>query len=100
MCGPFSNLQNLNLRTPESEQKVRENEKEAVQHLEYCAEEYEAQISRDGWFLHEHPQAARSWRASALNSWLHDQTFTKSRDIRVGLVCCRSGEKAYYVSDD
>ena len=66
MCGPFSNLQNLNMRTQEAREKVRENEKEAIQHLEYCVEQYEAQISRGRWFLHEHPQTARSWRVRCI----------------------------------
>ena len=46
MCGPFSNLQNLNARTEEAKQLLEEKEQEGIMHLKFCVEQYEAQMKR------------------------------------------------------
>ena len=66
MCAPFSNLQNLNVRTEEARQLLDEKEEEGTIHLEFCVKQYEAQMKRGKYFLHEHPQSARSWKLGCI----------------------------------
>lgn len=61
MCGPYSKLQILNRKTPEAEKSLEEKQKQGDEHLEFCARQYEAQMERGGFFLHEHPRDATSW---------------------------------------
>ena len=39
---------------------------EAENHLEFCVEQYEAQMQRNTFFLHEHPAFATSWRSPSV----------------------------------
>ena len=88
MCGPFSNLQNFNRKTPEAEAALREKEEEGEQHLEFCAEQYEAQMDRGGYFLHEHPSTARSWKRPCIErTAARDDVFLVKADLcRYGLM--------------
>lgn len=88
MCRPFSNLQNFNRKTPEAEAALREKEEEGEQHLEFCAEQYEAQMDRGGFFLHVHPSTARSWKRPCIGrTAARDDVFLVKADLcRYGLM--------------
>eukprot|EP00435_Cladocopium_sp_Y103_P049982 s1685_g15.t1 len=88
MCGPYSNLQNLNRKTPEAEQILMEKQADGDQHLEFCAEQYERQMDRGGFFLHEHPRDASSWtRPSIERIKNRDDVYLVTGDLcRYGLV--------------
>ena len=87
MCGPYSNLHNLNMRTPEGRAKVQQNEEEGDQHLDFCAQQYEAQMDRGGYFIHEHPRSARSWKRPCIERLAaRDDVFVVTGDLcRYGL---------------
>ena len=87
MCAPCSNLQNLNMRTPEGQAKVQQKEEEGDQHLEFCAQQYEAQMARGGYFLHEHPWSARSWKRPCMQRLAaRDDVYVVTGDLcRYGL---------------
>ena len=86
MCGPFSNLQNLNVKTEEAKQSLEEKEREGTMHLEFCVEQYEAQMRRGGYFLHEHPQSARSWKLGCI-----ERLASKAEVFKVTGDMCRHG---------
>lgn len=88
MCGPFSNLQNLNARTEEAKQLLEEKEREGTMHLDFCVEQYEAQMKRGKYFLHEHPQSARSWKLACIQRLAsNDAVFKITGDMcRHGMV--------------
>jgi len=82
MCGPFSNLQHLNVKTEEDAEKLREKEIEGEKHLEFCVEQYEAQMERGGIFLHEHPKTARSWKKGCIKRLAErDDVFMVTADL-------------------
>ena len=62
-CIPFSQIQNLNMRTPEGKEKVMKERAQGV-HLEFCRKLYMKQLRGGRYFLHEHPLTAASWRCS------------------------------------
>ena len=88
MCGPFSNLQNLNARTEEAKRSLEEKEREGTMHLEFCVEQYEVQMKRGRYFLHEHPQSARSWKLGCIERLAsNDEVFKVTGDMcRHGMV--------------
>eukprot|EP00969_Alexandrium_andersonii_P256189 11325667-Alexandrium_andersonii.AAC.1 len=47
--------------------KVAERKRKAKVHLEVMAKSYHSQLERGAHFLHEHPQAARSWGEDCVN---------------------------------
>ena len=51
----------MNRKTPEAEKILEEKQADGDQHLEFCAQQYEAQMARGKFFLHEHPRDATSW---------------------------------------
>ena len=57
-CKMFSCLQNLSKDSWTSERQKRMDE--AIKHIEFVAELYEAQAQAGRWFLHEHPAQATS----------------------------------------
>ena len=61
MCSAFSQIQNLNFAkmTEEQVHKIREYGRK---HLEFCMELYETQVNNGLYFLHEHPEKAKSWK--------------------------------------
>ena len=61
-CKMFSNLQNMTKWTEEKEHKRNA----AMNHLNFVCDLYREQVNRGGWFLHEHPVAASSWRSACV----------------------------------
>lgn len=59
-CGPFSVLQNLN-RGKVDQQRWEEQLADAKEHLRFCCSVYKKQVSRNKFFIHEHPDRATSW---------------------------------------
>ena len=59
-CTPFSNLQNLNMITPEGCGQVLEGRRHGDVHLAFCRDLYVEQMSSGRHFLHEHPLVATS----------------------------------------
>ena len=57
-CTMFSNLQNLSGWNERKEAIL----KAAKRHLDFMCQIYKEQLERGGWFLHEHPVSASSWR--------------------------------------
>ena len=64
-CHAFSALQWLNHPGMDDE-VVDERMKEAVGHLDFCAQQYRKQIARQKFFLHEHPKTASSWHVPSI----------------------------------
>ena len=67
---------------------MQEKEKEGEEHLEFCAEQYEAQMARGGHFLHEHPSTARSWKRPCMQRLASrdDVYLVKADPCRYGLM--------------
>ena len=65
---------------------------EAENHLEFCVEQYEAQMQRNTFFLHEHPAFATSWRSPSV-----ERLKEKEGVFHVVGDMCEQGMK---VSDD
>ena len=59
-CGPYSILQGLNQHRADPAQAAQKL-KQAKEHLDFCCELYEEQAARKKFFVHEHPDGARSW---------------------------------------
>lgn len=58
MCAPFSTLAGFNANKPGQQEQLQRG----YAHLQFCMEVYLWQISRQAYFLHEHPFAAKSWK--------------------------------------
>ncbi|CAJ1372050.1 unnamed protein product [Effrenium voratum] len=64
-CHAFSALQWLN--HPGMDDEVVDGRmKEAVGHMDFCAQQYRKQIARQKYFLHEHPKTASSWHVPSI----------------------------------
>ena len=61
MCIAFSNIQNLNKAKRDPRIVQAEFDKARV-HLQWCCHLYRKQVDRGGYFLHEHPAGATSWK--------------------------------------
>ena len=97
-CGPWSNLQNLNMTTEEGRLKVAEMRKKEKVHLRFCVQLYRHQMAQGRYFLHEHPQSAASWKEQCmeelmrsplvLKATLHQCQFglTSTDEMGLGLV--------------
>ena len=64
-CRMYSPLQFLNRNKGDPVQKQQDVE-EAQQHLDFCAGQYEAQMMRRKFFVHEHPANATSWESPSM----------------------------------
>ena len=61
-CTEFPILQNLNKGKVDVEQR-KEKMKEAIRHLRFVCDMYRCQSRNRGFFLHEHPLTATSWKS-------------------------------------
>ena len=61
-CTPYSNIQNLNMRTPAGNAKVEEARRRGDVHLVFCATLAHKQIEGGRYFVYEHPKSAASWK--------------------------------------
>ena len=59
-CTPNSNIQNLNMKTPEGKEKIERAREDGTKHLEFCCKIYMLQIEAGRYFIHEHPFTATS----------------------------------------
>ena len=57
-CTMFSNLQHLSGWSDKKEIRLTT----AKRHLEFVCQIYKDQVDRGGWFVHEHPASASSWK--------------------------------------
>ncbi|CAK9054829.1 Retrovirus-related Pol polyprotein from transposon RE2 (Retro element 2) (AtRE2) [Includes: Protease RE2 [Durusdinium trenchii] len=64
-CRMYSLLQYLNQYRIDPEEWDKAVT-EAENHLEFCVEQYEAQMRRNKFFLHEHPAFATSWKSPSV----------------------------------
>ena len=64
-CRMYSLLQYLNQHRIDQEVWDKAMT-EAENHLEFCVEQYEAQMKRNKFFLHEHPAFATSWKSPSV----------------------------------
>ena len=72
----FSNIQNLNKAKRDPAVVQAEIEKARV-HLSWCCRLYQKQIDRGGYFLHEHPRLATSWREPEIENVLEREGVSK-----------------------
>eukprot|EP00435_Cladocopium_sp_Y103_P064420 s364_g26.t1 len=84
-CGPFSVLQNLNYDKMDAEEFSQKVE-EARGHLQFCSQIYRRQMDRKKFFLHEHPDLAKSWTEEEMEDLQRDP-----RVHRVKGDMCRHG---------
>ena len=50
----------------------------AVQHLEFCAEIYKLQIREGRYFIHEHPLSATSWKLPCIEEIIGTDSVIKT----------------------
>ena len=60
-CTPYSNIQNLNMRTPAGKAKVEEARRKGDVHLVFCTTLARKQMEGGRYFVYEHPKSAVSW---------------------------------------
>ena len=60
-CTPYSNIQNLNMRTPEGKSKVEAARRRGDVHLRFCVMLAQRQMEGGRYFVYEHPKLAVSW---------------------------------------
>ena len=72
MCTAFSLLQRIGTSIPKGEpgwrdpEKMAEERARAMTHLRFCCRLYLQQMARGGYFVHEHPSSADSWREECI----------------------------------
>ena len=57
-CTPYSNIQNLNMRTPAGKAKVEEARRRGDVHLVFCTKLAHKQMEGRRYFVYEHPESA------------------------------------------
>ena len=75
MCAPFSAMININY-SKMTEEKNNQMEY-GRRRLEFCMRLYELQWREERYFLHEHPQAASSWKEECVRKMLRRQGVVK-----------------------
>ena len=60
-CTPYSNIQNLNMRTPAGKAKVELAIPRGHVHLKFCMTLARRQMDGGRYFIYEHPKSAASW---------------------------------------
>jgi hypothetical protein len=60
-CTPYSNIQNLNMRTPEGKAKVEAARSRGDVHFLFCVTLARKQMEGGRYFVYEHPKSAASW---------------------------------------
>ena len=76
-CTPFSVL-NFNMNYPRmTAEEVQAKLEEGRVHLQFVCRLYRYQVKHGGYFLHEHPRTARSWREPCV------QRLLKRSDVHV-----------------
>ena len=60
-CTPYSNIQNLNMRTPMGKAKVEAARRRGDVHLLFCVTLARKQMEGGRYFVYEHPKSAVSW---------------------------------------
>ena len=71
MCKAFSVLQQLNARRVDPA-VVRQRVEEATEHIKFCVKLYWKQLRAGRFFLHEHPEQAKSWAIKELKELMED----------------------------
>ena len=72
MCWPFSAMNSINysrMDPTEVAQRIEHGRK----HFQFCAKLYRMQVEGGRYFLHEHPQAATSWREPCMQKLLQEE---------------------------
>ena len=60
-CTPYSNIQNLNMRTPMGKANVEAARRRGDVHLGFCVTLAQRQMDGGRYFVYEHPNSAASW---------------------------------------
>ena len=60
-CTPYSNIQNLNMRTPAGKAKVELARRQGDVHLKICMTLARQQMDGGRYFTYENPKSAASW---------------------------------------
>ena len=60
-CRPYSNIQNLNMRTPMGQAEVEAARRRGDVHLMFCVTLARKQMEGGRYFVYEHPKSAVSW---------------------------------------
>ena len=67
-CGPWSRMQNINVRTPEQQEYLQElREWHHAVHLKFVQKVYETQVLQGGHAHVEQPAGALSWKTTSLS---------------------------------
>ena len=69
MCTAFSAWQRINNQRRDPDLVCKEYQR-ALTHLSFCCELYNIQLQAGRYFLHEHPQQARSWSEKVVQQLL------------------------------
>lgn len=85
MCGPFSTMNNFNYAKMTEEEKAQKMAY-GRSHLELCTKLYELQWREGRYLLHEHPDAASSWKEVCITNMMRRQGV-----VRVTGDQCRFG---------
>ena len=60
-CTPYSNIQNINMRTPMGKAKVEAARRRGDVHLKFCVTLAQRQMEGGTFLVHKHPKSAVSW---------------------------------------
>ena len=101
-CTLFSTLQNINWARYSGDDAWRQTFYEeltkAKRHVAFCCRLYRYQLSRDKYFIHEHPWSAASWKEWEVETLLRDERVVavKSDLCRFGMMTAGDdGRRAY-----
>ena len=65
-CTPYSNIQNLNVRTPSGKAKAEEARRKGDVHLRFSVTLARRQMEGGRYFVYEHPKTASSWDSAQI----------------------------------
>lgn len=85
MCGPFSNLQNLNMKNPEAVEKLVQKEEEGMRRLEFCVEQMKHRQDEVVTSCMSTRRQRDHGENLAFNVWLHEMTSSWSQRISVAM---------------
>lgn len=71
ICTPFSQMNNIN-HARMSEEEIKQRMDYGRKHLEFCLKLYDIQWREGRYFLHEHPQNAKSWQERKVKKFMEN----------------------------
>ena len=91
-CGPWSTMQNLNMRTPEQVQKLKWKRKRSAKLIKNVVSLAELQLSLGGEIHWEHPLNALSWNLACVRKLTKQLHYTRLDGCMVGARAADTGE--------